>query len=183
MRGNKPQLYHGKSRLEFEKFVWICESNFILAHWGPDQNIDKIAYALGFLMGTPASEWKSFKLQTDIMTVMWDKLKELLMSLLSDRLNVESKAIDIWYNAQQRPNQTIRAYAAYLDKLATRLSNSPTTANRLQKLRSSMKDLICAVIQAQVTQPSTRADLVAQAQRIKENETLRNHPPSNNYGN
>ena len=134
-------------------------------------------------MGTPASEWKSFKLQTDIMTVMWDKLKELLMSLLSDRLNVESKAIDIWYNAQQRPNQTIRAYAAYLDKLATRLSNSPTTANRLQKLRSSMKDLICAVIQAQVTQPSTRADLVAQAQRIKENETLRNHPPSNNYGN
>lgn len=99
MRGNKPQPYHGKSQSEFEEFVRICESNFLSAHWGPNQNIDKIAYASGFLMGTPASEWKSFKLQTDIMTVTWDELKKLLMSLLGDRLNVESKAIDKWYNA------------------------------------------------------------------------------------
>ena len=56
MRGNKPQLYHGKSWSEFEEFVWICESNFFSAHWGLDQNIDKIFYASGFLIGTPASE-------------------------------------------------------------------------------------------------------------------------------
>ena len=56
MRSNKPQLYHGKSWLEFEKFVQICESNFFLAYWSFDQNIDKIAYILGFLMDTPASK-------------------------------------------------------------------------------------------------------------------------------
>ena len=46
-----------------------------------------------------------------------------------------------------------------------------------------MKDSICAVIQAQVTQPSTRANLVAQAQQIEENETLQTHPTFNNYNN
>ena len=178
MRGNKPQLYYGKSRSEFEEFVRVCESNFLSAHWGPDQNIDKIAYATGFLMGTPASEWKSYKFQVDIMTVTWDQLKELLISLLGDKTNVKSRAIDEWYNARQRPTQTIRAYAAYLDELATRLSNPPTTADRLQKLRSSMKDSIRAVIQAQVIQPSTRADLVAQAQQIEENEIVRTRAPN-----
>lgn len=173
MRGNKPQLYYGKSRAEYNKFVRVYESNFMSAHWGPSQNNDKVAYTTGFLMGTPANEWKAFGSQTDIMTTTWDEFKDLLITLLGDKTNVETKAIDEWYNARQRPNQTIRAYASYLDELATHLSNSPTTADRLQKLRSSMKDSVRSVIQAQVTQPTTRADLIAQAQRIEENESLR----------
>ncbi|MCJ1469344.1 hypothetical protein MMC07_007977 [Pseudocyphellaria aurata] len=36
-----------------------------------------------------------------------------------------------------------------------------------------MKESIRAVIQAQVTQPTTRADLITQAQRIEENEIVR----------
>lgn len=85
----------------------------------------------------------------------------------------DEAAINEWYNARQRPNQTIRAYASYLDKLATHLTNSPIDTDRLQTLRSSMRHSIHAVIQAQVVQPTTRADLVAQAQRIEENENLR----------
>lgn len=42
-----------------------------------------------------------------------------------------------------------------------------------------MKDSIRAVIQAQVIQPTTRADLIAQAQRIEENETLRTRANTN----
>ncbi|MCJ1469345.1 hypothetical protein MMC07_007978 [Pseudocyphellaria aurata] len=108
MRGNKPQAYNGKSRSEFEEFIRVCEPTFLSAHWVPGQNIDKVAYATGFLMGTPASEWKAFKLRADIMTVTWDELKELLLVLLGDKANVEIKAVDAWYNAKQRPNQTIR---------------------------------------------------------------------------
>lgn len=42
---------------------------------------------------------------------------------------------------------------------------------RLQKLRSGLKESVRAVVQAQVTQPTTRADLLAQAQQIEENKT------------
>ncbi|MCJ1463272.1 hypothetical protein MMC07_001878 [Pseudocyphellaria aurata] len=80
----------------------------------------------------------------------------------------------------QFAHQAIRAYAAYLDELATHLSNAPTDTDRLQKLRPSMKESIRAVIQAQVTQPTTRADLIAQAQRIEENEISRNRATPNN---
>ncbi|MCJ1464295.1 hypothetical protein MMC07_002908 [Pseudocyphellaria aurata] len=74
------------------------------------------------------------------------------------------------YGARQRPNQTIRAYAAYLDELATRLSNAPTDKERLQKLQTSMKESVCRVIKMQSIRPTTRADLIAQAQRIEEIE-------------
>lgn len=154
MRRNKPQLYYGKSRSEYKEFTQVYKSNFLSAHWGPGQNTNKVAYAFGFLMGTLANEWKAFKLQVNIIAITWDKLKELLITLLGDKANVESKSIDEWYNARQRPNQTIRAYAAYFDEVATHLNNSPTNTNRLQKLWSSMKDSIRFVIQAQVAQPS-----------------------------
>lgn len=109
------------------------------------------------------------------MAVTWDELKGRAQGTadeLRDTTNVESKSIDEWYDARQRPNQSIRAYAAYLDEVATHLSNSPTNTDQLQKLRSSMKDSTRAVIQAQVVQLTTRADLIAQAKRIEENEIL-----------
>lgn len=56
--------------------------------WGLGQNTEKVAYASGFLMGTPANEWKAFNLRVDIMTVTWDELKDLLITLLGDKANV-----------------------------------------------------------------------------------------------
>lgn len=82
MRGNKPQLYYGRSRSEFDEFTRVCESNFLSAHWGPEQNTDKVAYASGFLMGTPANEWKAFQLRINVMTLTWGELKDMLITLL-----------------------------------------------------------------------------------------------------
>lgn len=81
----------------------------------------------------------------------------------------------------RNPTQPIQSYVAYLDSVALHLSTPPSDLDRLQKLRSSIRDSIRTIIQAQVTQPLTRADLVAQAQRIGENKNARSQ--SRHYDN
>ena len=173
MRGRKPQPYYGKNSAEDDEFTEICESAFLSVLWGPEDRAPKIGYASRFLCGTPLNTWKGYKQQHPIITLTWDKFKDHLLTQLGDKSNVESNAFDQWYNAKQKPNPTIQSYVAYLDSLASHLSTPPSDLDRLQKLRSSIRDSIRTIIQAQVSQPLTRADLVAQVQRIEENEIAR----------
>lgn len=179
MRGRKPQPYYGKNRAEFDEFTEICESAFLSALWGPEDHAPKIGFASSFFCGTPLTTWKGYKRDHPIITLTWDEFKDHLLTQLGDKANVESNAFDQWYNAKQKPNQTIQSYVAYLDSIASHLSTPPSDLDRLQKLRSSIRDSIQATIQAQVTQPLTRADLVAQAQRIEENENARSRHRDN----
>ena len=173
MRGSKPEHYYGKNRAEYDEFVRVCQADFVSAQWGPNHDIRKVAYASSFLRGPPAHDWERHTRDMDPSTLTWNQLKQQLLVQLGDLGNTEINAFDQWFNAKQKPNQTVRAYAAYLDQVASHLSQAPTELDRLQKLRSSMKDSIRAVIHSQVTQPSTAADLLAQAQRIEENENFR----------
>lgn len=98
------------------------------------------------------------------------------MTLIDYNTNVKSKSMKDWYNARQRPNRIIRAYAAYLDEAATNPDNSPIDADRLQKLRSSLRDSIRTVIQAQVVQPTKRFNFFSPLLFARNNPWIHDFP-------
>lgn len=98
-----------------------------------------------------------------------------LENISQDNFVSSCKAWEKWYSLKQREGQTVLNFTDYLQKLLTSLprheSGEPSMIERFHRLRSSLRDPIKAILDAQIIQPTTYDDLVNVAMRIEEKET------------
>lgn len=84
------------------------------------------------------------------------------------------KAWEKWYNVKQRDGQSVLQFTEYLQKVLASLprheSGEPSMVEQFHRLRSSLRDSLKAILDAQIIQPTTYADLVNVALRIEEKE-------------
>lgn len=86
------------------------------------------------------------------------------------------KAWEKWYNVKQRDGQSVLQFAEHLQKVAASLpghgSRQPSLVEQFHRLRSSLRDPIKTILDAQIIQPTTYDDLVSAALRIEEKEMI-----------
>lgn len=83
------------------------------------------------------------------------------------------KAWEKWYKVKQRDGQTVLQFTEYLQKVLASLPRheaGPSMVEQFHRLRSSLRDPIKAILDAQIIQPTTYDDLVNVALRIEEKE-------------
>ncbi|MCJ1260743.1 hypothetical protein MMC22_000605 [Lobaria immixta] len=84
------------------------------------------------------------------------------------------KAWEKWYNVKQRDGQTVLQFTEYLQKVLASLpphgSGEYSMLEQFHRLRSSLRDPIKAILDAQIIQPTTYDDVVNVALRIEEKE-------------
>lgn len=72
-------------------------------------------------------------------TITWIEFKEVVLEELGDASNLMQQLTDEWHHARQRHEESARAYAAQLDKLAEDMGRVLTNSKRTEKLRVCLR--------------------------------------------
>lgn len=166
-----PSEYKGKNLKEHREFVRSCEVAFQLLPHEFQQERDKVLWAMQFLAGDPRELWYTHHERTfnaGEETHTWEYFKKYLLDLLSDPINRTLEAATSHAQAMQRKDQTVRAFATYLDVLEDQLPPY-TEEQRVQHLFSKLKPEIQRAITNYHQVPSTREDLIALGSTLERN--------------
>jgi hypothetical protein len=166
-----PAEYKGRTLKEHREFFRSCELAFRLLPLEFCHDKDKTLWAMQYLAGDPRELWythyeRTFEASEETLT--WEYFKDYMLNLLSDPINRTLEAATAHAHAMQRKDQTVRAFATYLDVLEEQLTPY-TEEQRVQHLFSKLKPELQRAITNYHQVPATREDLVALGSTLERN--------------
>lgn len=170
LRPKDPAEYRGKSLREHREFVRSCETAFCLVPQDFYNDRDKVLWSMQYLKGDIRDLWYTHYERTysALESPTWSYFKNYLLDLLSDPVNRSLEAAMSHAAAEQRKDQTVRAFAGYLEILEDQLPPY-TEEQRVQHLFSKLRPEIQRAITNYHQIPATREDLVALGSTLERN--------------
>jgi hypothetical protein len=166
-RTKEPPEYRGKSRAEYTNFLWACDLNFraSLQAFGTEE--EKVTFAIQYLKGSPQDDWRRYEVIHGLDNTSWSEFTDVLKEALGDPENRSQTTYSTYFAAMQRPNQSARDFAKYLELLEEDLNDLPEEL-RFQRLLGGFRKETRDTISANAIAPRGRLALIAQASRIEE---------------
>lgn len=178
LRPKDPPEYRGKNLKEHREFARSCETAFKLLPQEFSLDGNRVTWAMQYLQGDPRELWYTHQernFEASGTTPTWAYFKQYLLDLLSDPINRSLEAATAHAQAMQRKDQTVRAFATYLDVLEDQLTPY-TEEQRVQHLFAKLKPELQRAITNYHQVPATREDLIALGSTLERN--LRRAPPA-----
>ena len=165
--GNPPDEYTGTNAKALAVFERSCLTYFdTTGNEFTDEKI-RVGWASGYVRGKPADTWWTYR-TTHPGQPTWKQFMDHLRQDLGDKDNFISKSYTDWYDAKQKPNQSLREFNAYLERLVTyREEDPPSERMRLERLKGAALPFIQDAIKAQIQQPRNVEELLSCAERIE----------------
>jgi hypothetical protein len=171
LKPKDPAEYKGRTLKEHREFFRSCEIAFRLLPLEFRLDKDKVLWAMQYLAGDPRELWYTHYERTFAIgeeTLTWGYFKDYMLDLLSDPINRTLEAATAHAHAMQRRDQTVRAFATYLEVLEEQLTPY-TEEQRVQHLFSKLKPELQRAITNYHQVPATREDLVALGSTLERN--------------
>lgn len=178
IRIKDPPAYRGKNLKEHREFIRSCEIAFRVLPQEFLRDNEKVIWAMQYLEGDPRELWYTHyerTLNTREEPVTWAYFRQYLLDLLSDPINRGLEAATSHAQAMQRKDQSVRAFATYLEVLEEQLTPY-TEEQRVQHLFAKLRPELQRAITNYHQVPATREDLIALGSTLERN--LRRSAPA-----
>lgn len=172
-KGAKIYDYEGGSRGVYNFFIRQLKKRF--RNEGVDIDLVRINLAQTYLKGRPDEIWEAFiKHHPNPDMLTWADFKTELLTQLGNLNNLQRFIKDEYLKAVQKFKKTVLKFSARLNKIREDMSEILTERERMRIFRHGLKPFIRNKISYQLYQTTTHAELLAQAQRIKDTDNARN---------
>ena len=171
IRPKEPSEYKGKTLKEHREFFRTCKTAFRLDPQDFPEDRQKILWAMQYLGGDPRESWYSYfekREETHADTPTWEYFKQFMLDLLSDPVNRSLEAATAHAQAIQRKDQSVRAFATYLEVLEDQLTPY-TEEQRVQHLFSKLRPELQRAFTNYHQIPNTREELIAISSTLERN--------------
>jgi hypothetical protein len=157
----QPSFYGGEGRGSLKTFCRTCEQQFRVNRDLYYDDSKKITLAQGFLTGEVADAWERRTQNEEQTEMTWEQFKGFLLDELSP---ATLRGIDVgqkWNEARQGPNQSVKAFATYLDQLYDMMTTDQPEASRCDKLLYGLRpEIFNILIERREGQNKSRSELL-----------------------
>ena len=169
LKAKSPDPYYGKDHKTLFEFTRQCEAVFNTSGMPETEQDRRIAYAGSYLRDTPSDNWHEILSRGGHLNLTWKEFKKNLMNQLGSTEVFKDRTWMQYHHAQQRPNDTVQSFAAYLQRLRTILADAdpehPITEEQMvQKLRTGVIPIIRNSLALGHRHPATIAEFISDAQ-------------------
>jgi hypothetical protein len=168
IRPRAPAPYWGKSIREHRNFVHQCTITFRRTPLEHPHDADKVLYAMQYLEGEPRDMWARQETTLGEDQSTWEEFVEFLRDIIQDPVNRGISTMQRFQDAAQLPNQSVHAFATYLETLEADLPPY-SDEHRRQHIFTKLKPEIRSAITNYQDIPETCAGLISLAARLEEN--------------
>lgn len=183
LRPRDPEPYSGSSLRAHREFMRACENAFDLTPENFPNEKDKVMWAMQFLQGDPRDAWYTqWERMRPIFNPTWTEFCSFTKDQLADPINRGLEAATKHQRALQRPDQTVRAFATYLEILESDLPPY-SEAHRVQHLYSKLRPEIQRAVTNFHVVPATREELVVLASTLERNLSRSSAPGAHHIRN
>ena len=160
--------YKGKTIREHNNFIYDCEVMFRNSPERFPHDKNKVLYAMQYLEGEPRDRWAAYERSTGADTSTWKEFATYLLDLVQDPVNRTLTMAQRYQDASQRTDQSVHAFASYLETLEAELPPY-SDEHRRQHLMSKLRPELRRALTNHQHIPTTYSTLMALAARIEEN--------------
>ena len=169
LKVKSPDPYYGKDHKTLFEFTRQCEAVFNTSGMPETEQDRRIAYAGSYLRDSPSDNWHEILSRGGHLNLTWKEFKKNLMNQLGSTEVFKDRTWMQYHHAQQRPNDTVQSFAAYLQRLRTILADAdpehPITEEQMvQKLRTGVIPIIRNSLALGHRHPATIAEFISDAQ-------------------
>ncbi|KYG43371.1 hypothetical protein M433DRAFT_543311 [Acidomyces richmondensis BFW] len=133
-----PKPYSGSSLRAYHEFIRVYESSFGLTLENSSVEKDKFMWFMQFLQGNPRDAWyMQCERMRPLYNPTWREFCSFTKDQLEDPIKRGLKAATNFRKALQQPDQTVWAFATYLEVLESELLPY-SEAHRVQHIYSKL---------------------------------------------
>jgi hypothetical protein len=159
--------YAGKNISEYQTFMARLDNHFERYKDAYVDDRQKIADAVAEFNDDMLKKWTQHRRDVDEDEITWSSFDEFLKRLIRDPVAMMRDVTRKYANARQRPEESVRDFAAFLKELELLMPPYPDS-HRKEFLRAKVLDEVRAEAQKYANEPETYDAFVAHLQTVED---------------